>query len=110
VLDAAGVKVGFASDDSEQARNVPYMAAHAVAFGLPEEAALRALTLNNAEILGQGERMGSLDAGKRADIIVTDGSPLQYLTAIEHMYVGGTEVDPLDNKHYRLYQEYRTRR
>jgi imidazolonepropionase-like amidohydrolase len=110
VLDAAGVKVGFASSNSEEARNIPYMAAHAVAFGLPEEVGVRALTLNNAEILGQGELMGSLDPGKRADIIVTDGSPLQFLTRVERMYVGGLEVDPLNNKHQRLYEAYRNRR
>jgi len=110
VLAAAGVTVGFASDDSEQARNIPYMAAHAVAFGLDRDEAIRALTLNNAEILGMGDRMGSLDPGKRADLLVTDGTPLEYLTTIERMFVGGAEVDPRDNKHTRLYEEYRGRR
>jgi imidazolonepropionase-like amidohydrolase len=81
-----------------------------VAFGLPVEAALRAVTLNTAEILGLGHLMGSLDAGKRADIIVTDGDPLQLLTKIEHMFVGGVEVDPKDNKHDRLYEQFKDRR
>jgi imidazolonepropionase-like amidohydrolase len=114
ILQAAGVQVGFGSDQGGGgdglARNVPYMAAWSVAFGLPEDEALRALTLNNAEILGLGDQMGSLDAGKRADVIVTDGSPLQMLTSIEHMFVGGVEVDPADNKHTRLYEEFRVRR
>jgi imidazolonepropionase-like amidohydrolase len=113
-LDAAGVQIGFASDQGNGgdglARNLPYMAAWSVAFGLPEEAAIRAVTLGNAEILGLGERMGSLEAGKRADVIVTDGSPLQMLTTVERMFVGGVEVDPSDNKHTRLYEEFRTRR
>jgi len=89
---------------------LPYHAAHSVAFGLPVEAALRAVTLNTAEILGLGHLMGSLDAGKRADIIVTDGDPLQLLTKIEHMFVGGVEVDPKDNKHDRLYEQFKDRR
>jgi hypothetical protein len=113
-LDAAGVQIGFASDQGNGgdglARNLPYMAAWSVAFGLPEETAIRAVTLGNAEILGLGERMGSLEAGKRADLIVTDGSPLQMLTTVERMFVGGVEVDPSDNKHTRLYEEFRTRR
>ncbi len=113
-LAQAGVRVGFASDQGNGgdglARNVPYVAAWSVAFGLPEEVALRAVTLTNAEILGLGDLMGSLDAGKRADVIVTDGSPLQLLTTVERMWVGGVEVDPLDNKHSRLYEEFRARR
>jgi imidazolonepropionase-like amidohydrolase len=114
LLVAAGVQVGFASDQGNGgdglARNLPFVAAWSVAFGLMEEDALRALTLNNARILGLGERMGSLDTGKRADLIVTDGSPLQMLTTIERMFVGGVEVDPADNKHTRLYEAFRTRR
>lgn len=113
-LVAAGVTVGFSSDEGSGGdglvRNLPYTAAWSVAFGLPEEAALRAVTLNNARILGLEDRMGSLEPGKRADVIVTDGSPLQMLTTIRHMFVGGVEVDPMDNKHTRLYEEFRGRR
>jgi imidazolonepropionase-like amidohydrolase len=113
-LVAAGVRVGFASDEGAGgdglARNVPYMAAWSVAFGLPEDAAVRAVTLDNARILGLGDTMGSLEPGKRADILVTDGSPLQMLTSIEHMFVGGVEVDPMDNKHTDLYEAFIQRR
>ncbi|HSG50162.1 MAG TPA: amidohydrolase family protein, partial [Longimicrobiales bacterium] len=113
-LAEAGVRVGFASDQGNGgdglARNVPYVAAWSVAFGLPEEEAIRAVTLNNAQILGMGDRMGSLEPGKRADVIVTDGSPLQMLTTIHHMFVGGVEVDPMDNKHTRLFEAFRGRR
>lgn len=110
LLRQAGVTVAFGSDDSADARNIPYMAAHAVAFGLPRDEALRGLTLSSAEALGVAESMGSLEPGKRADILVTDGDPLQMLTRIEHMFVGGVEVDPLDNKHDRLYEQFRGRR
>jgi imidazolonepropionase-like amidohydrolase len=110
LLRAAGVTLAFGSDDSADARNVPYMAAHAVSFGLPRGEALRALTLAPAEALGVADRMGSLEPGKRADILVTDGDPLQMLTRIERIFVGGVEVDPLDNKHDRLYERFRGRR
>ncbi len=66
---------------------------------------LRAVTLNAADILGI--EAGSLEVGKRADIIVTDGDPLQILTEVEMMWVGGQEVDPKDNKHQRLFEQFR---
>ena len=53
--------------------------------------------------------MGSIDPGKRADLLVTDGSPLQGLTRIERMWVGGVEVDPRANKHDRLWEAFRDR-
>ena len=112
-LVAAGVKVGFASDQGGggdgHSRNLPYMAAWSVAFGLPEAAAVRAVTLSNAEILGMGDRMGSIEVGKRADLIITDGSPLQLLTNINHMFVGGVAVDPMNNRHVELYEQCRGR-
>ena len=78
---------------------LPYHAAHSVAYGLSPEGGLRTVTLNAADILG----------GKRADIIVTDGDPLQILTNVEMMWVGGQEVDPKDNKHQRLFEQFRGR-
>ncbi len=54
--------------------------------------------------------IGSLEPGKRADILVTDGDPLQALTWIHRMFIGGVEVDPRDNKHDRLYREFVDRR
>ena len=110
LLHAAGVKVAIGIPRSSGVRNLPYDAAHAVAYGLPREVALRSVTLNAAEALGLGQLLGSLDTGKRADILVTDGDPLQILTMIERMFIGGVEVDPKDNKHDRLYQTFRKRR
>ena len=59
----------------EFARNVPFEAAQAVAFGLPHDEALKALTINSAEIFGAGESLGSIEKGKLADLILTDGDP-----------------------------------
>ena len=105
-LSEAGVTFAFGTGSTADVRKLPWHAAHSVAFGLEEEEALKAVTLNTAEILGMADLIGSLEPGKRADILITDGSPLQALTWIERMFINGVEVDPRDNKHDRLYREF----
>jgi imidazolonepropionase-like amidohydrolase len=107
ILYGAGVKIAFATGDDANVRNLPYHAAHSVAFGLPKDAGLEAVTMNPADILMINT--GSLQEGKRADLIVTDGDPLELLTHIEMMWVGGTEVDPMSNKHTDMYERLRGR-
>jgi imidazolonepropionase-like amidohydrolase len=107
-LHAAGVLVAFGTDDVSNVRNLPYHAARAVAFGLPQDEGLRAVTLNPAQILGLGDEMGSIDVGKRADLIVTTGDPLQIVTQVERAFIGGREVS-LESRHTRLYEEFRER-
>ena len=109
LLHQAGVAVSFSTASDADVRNLPYHAALSVGFGLPEDAALRGVTLGPAEALGLGDLMGSIEPGKRADLLVTDGSPLQSLTRIERMWVGGLEVDPRANKHDRLWEAFRGR-
>ncbi len=109
LLHEADVAVSFSTASDADVRNLPYHAALSVGFGLPEDAALRGVTLGPAEALGLGDLMGSIEAGKRADLLVTDGSPLQSLTRIERMWVGGLEVDPRANKHDRLWEAFRGR-
>jgi imidazolonepropionase-like amidohydrolase len=75
---------------------------------MPEAEAERALTLGAAEILGMGSELGSLDVGKRADLIVTSGSPLQILTNVERMWIAGEEM-PLASRHTELYYQFRAR-
>jgi imidazolonepropionase-like amidohydrolase len=108
ILHAAGVSIAFSNGGYSNVRNLPYNAARAVAFGLPQDAALRAVTLGPAEILGLGSEMGSLEVGKRADVIVTDGDPLQIVTNVERAFIGGAEVS-LESKHTRLYKEFKDR-
>jgi imidazolonepropionase-like amidohydrolase len=108
MLHAAGVTVAFGTNDAADVRNLPYHAAKAAAFGLPRDVALRAVTLTPAEILGLGDRMGSIDVGKRADLIVTTGDPLQIVTQVERAYIGGQEVS-LESRHTRLWREFRDR-
>jgi imidazolonepropionase-like amidohydrolase len=104
-LFKAGVKIAFASFDVQFARNVPYQAATAVAYGLPYEEALKAVTINPAEIWGVSDRIGSIEKGKWADMILTDGDPLETKTQIKHMFIKGHEVD-LTSKHTKLYDKY----
>jgi imidazolonepropionase-like amidohydrolase len=112
ILRQAGVKVAFTTsfspEGASELRNLPYAAAKAVAYGMPRDEAYRAITLNAAEILGLGDRMGSLDVGKRADLIITNEDPLQILANVERMWIGGEEV-PLVSKHSRLYEQFRGR-
>ena len=104
----AGVKVCFGTFDVEFARNVPFEAAQAVAFGLPHDAALKALTINSAQILGVGDQIGSIEKGKVADLIVTDGDPMEAKTNIKQMFIGGREVS-LESRHTREYEKWMQR-
>ncbi len=107
-LHKAGVKFAFGSFGNQFARNLPYQAANAVAFGLPQQEALKAVTLYPAEIWGVAAEMGSVEKGKWADLIVTDGDPLETRTQVLQMFIQGKPVD-LSNKHLRLYEKYRGR-
>jgi imidazolonepropionase-like amidohydrolase len=104
----SGVKFAFATFNNEFARNLPYNAARAVAFGLPADEALKAMTINAAEIWGVSDRIGSLEKGKWADLMVTNGDPLEIPTQIKHVYIKGQEID-LTNKQIRLYDKYLAR-
>jgi imidazolonepropionase-like amidohydrolase len=107
-LHKAGVTFAFGSFSASFARNLPYQAAAAVAFGLPYEEGLKALTINAARIWGVGDRIGSIETGKLADLIVTDGDPLETRTQVRHMFINGRPVE-LGNKHKRLYEQYLSR-
>ena len=104
----AGIKIAFGTFTNEFVRNIPYQAATAVAFGLPYDDALKALTINPAQIWGAADQIGSVEKGKVADLIVTDGDPLEIQTQVKHLYIKGKEVS-LDNKQTRLYQRYLNR-
>jgi len=108
-LHEAGVKFAIAGDGGSNARNMPFEAATAAAYGLPKDAALRSVTLSPAEIFGVAERVGSLEAGKDASFLLTDGDPLEIRTRIERVWIGGVEVDLADNPQYRLYEKYDNR-
>ncbi|UCE01820.1 MAG: amidohydrolase family protein [Candidatus Latescibacterota bacterium] len=115
-LVAAGVKVSFGSGSgggfgpggAHSSRTLPYEAATAAAYGLSEEDAMRALTLWPAEIFGVADRLGSIEVGKIANLVVTSGTPLELTTQVEHVIIGGHEIST-ENRHHALYERYRAR-
>ncbi len=108
-LYEAGVKFCIASSggsfDAAHERNLPYQAATAVAYGLPKEEALKSVTLYPAEILGVADQTGSVEVGKDATLIVTDGDPLEIATQVEMEFIRGREID-LSSRHTQLYEKY----
>lgn len=108
-LHEAGIRFTITNrDDTAHERNLPYAAAMAAAHGLPKEEALRAITLSAAEVLGIADQYGSLDVGKSATLLITNGDPLEVTTTITHAFIDGREID-LSNKHTKLYEKYRER-
>jgi imidazolonepropionase-like amidohydrolase len=87
------------------ARNLPYHAAMAASFGLPADIALRSITLSAAEIVGAADRLGSLDRGKDATLILTDGDPLEIRTQVLRAFVMGREIS-LNNRQRELNRKY----
>ncbi|PWU02288.1 MAG: hypothetical protein C5B51_21210 [Terriglobia bacterium] len=110
-LQKAGIRFAmgtFAGTANLSSRNLPYQAAQAVAFGLPHDEALKAITKNAAEIWGVSDRLGTIEEGKWADLLVTDGDPLEAKTQVRQLFIKGKPVD-LDNKQKRLYEKYSAR-
>jgi imidazolonepropionase-like amidohydrolase len=105
-LHRAGVKFAIAGSSSAPYENrLPYEAGTAVAFGLPEEEALKAVTLNAAEFLGIADRVGSLEAGKDATLLITTGSPLEYASTVERAFIQGRDID-LNDIHRQFFTKY----
>jgi imidazolonepropionase-like amidohydrolase len=107
-LAAAGVTFAFGSGGYANVRLIPYEAAISVAWGLPRDRAVQALTIDAARILGVSDRLGSLEVGKAANLFVAAGDPLDVRTAITHVVVGGRDVG-LDNKHFAMFQRFSAR-
>ncbi len=106
-LYEAGVDFMIAGDaGAASTYRIHHHAASAVAFGLPEEKALRAITIDAARILGIDDLVGSLETGKHATFMITDGNALEMWTKKEQVYIQGREIQMLD-KHKRLYKHYK---
>ena len=108
-LNAAGVEIAFAYAEHYNPRNARQLAGNAVAHGLPFDAALAAITRNPARIYGVGNTLGTLEAGKTADLVVWDGDPLETSTLAMQVYVGGEAV-PTTSRQTLLRDRYRTPR
>jgi len=89
LMAKAGVKVAIQTDETSAVKYLPINAALAVREGMPEEEALKAITINAAEIIGVADRVGSLEVGKDADIVVFSGHPFDYRSQVELVLVNG---------------------
>jgi imidazolonepropionase-like amidohydrolase len=104
-LNKRGVKIAFASYHVEHNRNLPYSAGYAVAFGLPYDEALKAVTINPAEIWGVADKLGSLDVGKTANVVIANGDPLDVKTDVKQVFINGRQI-PMENRQTRLRDQY----
>lgn len=108
MLHEAGVKVAIATGGTENVRNAPYHAGFAATYGLGKEEALKAITLNAAEIFGVEEKLGSIEEGKQANLFLSDGDPFEPMTHIEQVFIRGYKI-PMISRHTQLYEEYLNR-
>ncbi len=109
-MQAAGVKFCISTGNAgAEVRDLPYHAGLAGAFGLSPENALKSVTLNAAEILGVADKMGSLDVGKVANVVVADGNILEVRTNIKYMFINGRMI-PLTSRHTELFDAFKDRK
>lgn len=108
LLHDNGIRFSIQTADAHNARNLPYHAATAAAFGLPKDVALRSVTIAPAEIFGVADRFGSLEVGKSASLIVTDGDPLEIRTTVQRVFIAGEEI-PMESRHTLLYRKFANR-
>ena len=112
LLQRAGAKlvlIGNGSGDDQvfNVRNIKYDAGVAVAYGLSWDDALRSITLTPAEVFGVANRIGSLQPGRDANIVVWSGDPFEFATRVEHVLIRGREVEG-PSRQDELMQRYRT--
>ena len=111
-LHEAGVTFAIRSnpsgDQGTSARNLPYEAAMAIAYGLPEAEAVKALTIVPARIFGVDSQLGSLEVGKRANLVVSAGHILQPTTEVKGLFLAGKPTAP-ESRHTRLYAKFQRR-
>jgi imidazolonepropionase-like amidohydrolase len=109
-LQKARVRFAVSSgNDGAEIRDLPYHAGLAAAYGLPKDEALKAVTLYPAQILGISDRLGSIETGKIANIVVADGDILEPRTNIKYLFIGGRML-PLTSRHTKLFEQFKDRK
>jgi imidazolonepropionase-like amidohydrolase len=109
-LQAAGVRFCISTGDSgAHVRDLPFHAGMAAAYGLPRGEALKAVTLYPAQIMGVADRVGSIEVGKVANLVVTDGDLLEARTRVRHLFIAGRQL-PLVSRHTMLYEQFKDRK
>ena len=107
-LRSAGIKFAFGSFDNGFARRLGQNAANAVAHGLPYDEGLKAVTLYPAQMFGLDAQLGTVETGKIANLIVTNGDPLDVTTEVRYLFIRG-QLTSTDNKQKALYEKYLNR-
>lgn len=105
IMHSAGVKVAIRTGGTENVRNLPFNAGYAATYGMGREEALKAVTIYPAEIFGVADKIGSIEEGKLANIVVTDGDILEAMTKVEHVFINGFKV-PTVSRHTQLFREF----
>jgi imidazolonepropionase-like amidohydrolase len=105
ILRRAGVKFAIVSNSALDSRSLPFVAATAAAYGLEREDALKAITLWPAEVLGIAGKVGSIEPGKLANLLVTRGDPLDIRSEVKYVFVEGKMVD-LESRNSELYEKF----
>lgn len=108
MLHEAGVKVAIATGEVENVRNAPYHAGFAANYGLGKQEALKAITINAAEIFGVADKLGSIEEGKQANLFIADGDPFEPMTHINQVFIRGYKI-PMVSRHTQLYEQYLNR-
>jgi imidazolonepropionase-like amidohydrolase len=109
-LAQAGVRFCISTGDTgAHVRDLPYHAGMAAAFGLAPSEALKAVTIYPAQIFGIADRLGSIEVGKTANLVVTDGDLLEARTNIRYLFINGRQV-PLVSRHTELYEQFKNRK
>ncbi len=107
-LYEAGVKLAFATGSAENVRNLPFHAGFAVSYGLPKQAAFKALTIWPAQIFGVADKLGSIEVGKQANLFISTGDPLQPWTHIKQVFIRGYKI-PMISRQTQLHEIYLNR-
>ncbi len=105
LLAKAGVKVAIMSGDTENVRNLIYNAGYAATYGMGIDDAVKAITINPAEIFGVADKVGSITAGKMANLFIADGDPFEPATTVEQVFIGGHKI-PMVSRQNQLYLEF----
>ena len=105
LMQKAGVKVALRTNDAENVRNLPFNAGFAATYGMGHDEALKAVTIIPAEIFGVADQLGSIEAGKTANLFVSNGDPFEPATQIKYLFINGWDV-PLESRQTLLYEEF----
>jgi imidazolonepropionase-like amidohydrolase len=108
LMQQAGVKVALRTSEAANVRNLPFNAGFAATYGMGTEEALKAVTIVPAEMMGVSDQIGSIEAGKRANLFVSNGDPFEPATEIKYLFIDGWNV-PLESRQTLLYEEFLNR-